>query len=164
MDQLSAENSEDSLHVSWALPLCTPLFSPVFCPINCSHIRPLESEVCLHSSGKLLGSSLVLPAFLWPENFLKQWFEQFVGISIFVAHLAGITVLYCSKSNVETIITNIQSNFSILKKIFLGGGWPGKMIGFYEYWASLVRTYRLKSRTRSAAVGVERKLCVVIFS
>ena len=56
--------------------------------------------------------------------------------------------------------------FSILKDFFWGEVDRKEMIGFYTNIGteSLVRNYRLKSRTRSAAVGVERKLCVVIFS
>lgn len=49
--------------------------------------------------------------------------------------------------------------FSILKDFFGGEVDRKEMVGFYMNIGteSLVRNYRLKSRTRSATVGVERK-------
>ena len=103
--------------------LCIPLFSPVFCPINCSHIRPLESEVCLHSSGKLLGFSLILPAFFffvtWNLSQAVVW--EIVGITIFVAHFEGITVLYWWSLNIRKPLLQIFIPiFSILENFLVG--------------------------------------------
>lgn len=111
-----------TLYMSPEHCLCAPLFSPVFCPINCSHIRPLESEVCLHSSGKLLGFSLILPAFFF-----------FCDLKTFSSSSRNhyICCTFCRNHIWKPLLQIFIPIFSILEK-FLVGKLSGKR--WLEYW------------------------------
>lgn len=86
-----------------ALELCVLL--SLLCPVDSSHTASLNSEFCLLSSGRQLGSS----SLFWPEYFLQasaSWGNLRTASS--VSLLSGITVLCSQIANVWNQVDKIH--------------------------------------------------------
>lgn len=95
--------------------LCVALLFPALCPMSPA---PSQSSVCLHYSGKLLGSSGVPFSVPWPRNSQKYTNPAVIGLTSSVSHVSQITVRYLSCNAFESVVSY---NLSVLWFFRVGG-------------------------------------------
>ena len=104
------------MQLSRVLSLCSFLLL-IFWPLASSHLVLQDSQLCLLSSGALLHSTWASPpcALAWklcPGSKLEQLTE---GLTSFVSHFPGITILHCLVANVlRTVVLSILSIFLVV--------------------------------------------------
>lgn len=104
------------MQLSGVLSLCS-IRLLIFWPLASSHLALQDSQLCLLSSGALLHSTWAPPPCalarkLCPGSKLEQLTK---GLTSFVSHFPGITVLHCLVASVlRTVVLYILSIFLVV--------------------------------------------------